>query len=356
MKDHGGDIYSFQEKTGITEFIDFSANISPLGVPESILNAYVSAIDRLSYYPDPENRVLTEAVCRFHNIPPETVICGNGGADVIYRTVRTLSPKNALVLVPTFSEYRDALEECSCRVSKFFLRFPFDIDDSFIEHIYSEKYDIVVLCNPNNPTGTLAEPDMLVRIADAAKAQGSVFLLDECFTDMLCHDSDRYSLIPGLGEYPNLVIIKSLTKMFSIPGLRLGYGICSDPVLASRIRKCGQPWPVNIPASEVGAAALADYDYRKRFIDFISREREFLYSELKSIGLEVWKPSANFIFFRAEGYPDLDTRLADYGILIRSCSNYSGLDEEYFRVSVRLREENIHLINSLKSVFGTEEL
>jgi len=350
MTKHGGDVYAFRKKTGLSEFTDFSANISPLGIPESVKKAYINSLDGLVYYPDPANRKLTEAISEFHGISAEHAVCGNGGADIIYRTVRAVSPRSAVIPVPSFSEYRDALEEYGCSVTEYILPYPFEINDDFIKMLDGSNFDMTVICNPSNPTGLSVRSDILRKICEVTLKKNIVLMLDECFLDMAGNDADTHSLIPELYRYKNTVVVKSLTKMFAIPGLRVGYGIFADTELAEKTRNTGQPWSVSVPASEAGAAALRDTEYRRRFVDFTVSEREYLYCKLKELGFEVWKPSADFVFFRTQGIKNVPVKLEKYGICIRSCSNYTGLDEEYCRVCVRTREENDYLLKCLRKI------
>lgn len=350
MNEHGGNIYSFREKTGVNDVLDFSANISPLGVPESIKNAFVSSLDMLNCYPDPCNRKLVKAAADYHGISEKLIVCGNGGADVIYRTVRAIKPKKAVLFEPVFTEYSGALEEAGCTVTREVLPHPFDLNSEIIHRLENSDFDAAVLCNPNNPTGTLINPDILEKSAEIICRKNAFLILDECFLDMVSSDYEKYSFVSNLEKYRNTVIIKSLTKMFAVPGLRLGYGLCSDAELAEKIRSTGQPWSVSIPASECGATALGDTDYRRRFISFIAEEREYLCSELEKAGMEVWKPCANFVFFRAPGVNNLDRMLENYGIYIRSCSNYHGLNYEYYRVCVRCRNDNERLLKAVNEL------
>ena len=355
MHSHGGDIYSYAERTGSSVIYDFSANINPFGISDEVRKAIAGSVDKISNYPDPQNRELTAAINKYHGISESYIVCGNGGADIIYRTVMAVRPEKSLVIAPTFTEYYEALSQNCKNLVTYSLPHPFVIDEGFTDEIGINNYDLIVLCNPNNPTGTLTEKDMICRIAETAKKKNTKVILDECFFDMTELNSEKNSMISLCEQYPNLIIIKSMTKMYALPGIRLGYGICSDKEMTEKIRKCGQPWPVNIPASEAGIAALKDVGYRKEFIEYIEEERMFMYSELRKLGFEVWKPSANFVFFRAPGIGNLDTRLAKYGLMIRHCDNYPGLNEEYYRICVRMRNENLFLLRCLEKIVNEEK-
>ncbi len=356
MSIHGGDIYTVQEQLGQVPLLDFSANISPLGVPDSVRTAILERMDILQHYPDTACRKLRSTIAAFHNICPEQIVCGNGGADVLYRLVQTLQPKRALIPVPTFSEYHKALEETGCHVDRFPLSYPFCITDTLLKQLQACSYDFLVLCNPNNPTGMLISQKLLRSILTYAKAHHITVLLDECFCDMIPNETGVRSLIPDIEYYPNLFILKSLTKLYAIAGLRLGYGISADKMLIRCISECGQPWSVNVFAEAAGCAALQDDAYRTQFLQFLQTERIYLYEGLRSLGLKVWKPSANFIFFQAIGLENLDKLLLPCSILIRHCDTYDGLNGEYYRVAVKSHEDNDYLLRCLKKILEQENI
>lgn len=349
MKKHGGDIYTAKELLQTDELLDFSANINPFGVSASVRRAIENSIQELVHYPDPYCRSLRQALAQYHNVKPEHIVCGNGGADIIFRFVRAASPSRAIVPVPTFSEYGQALEECGCKVNYFEMPKPFQLTDALEQEISDGAYDFLALCNPNNPTGSLIEPGLLYKILDTAKQRKITVLLDECFLDMA---GDGYSMIAKTSSYPNLFILKSMTKLYALPGLRLGYGICADSEMVERVRNTGQPWSVSTPASAAGCAALQDEEYRLKFLTFLKEERQYLYNGLRRLGFRVWEPHANYIFFSAQGCVDLDKRLLKNRILLRHCDNYQGLDAEYYRAAVRTHSENEILLSCLQEIIG----
>lgn len=355
MEIHGGDIYTAAEELKTDCVIDFSANINPFGVPASVRRAIYSAVPKLAHYPDPYQRKLRRALAKCHQVQPDYIVCGNGGADVIFRLVRAVSPKKALVPVPTFSEYGKALEENGCDVTYWKMPEPFVVTNALLTELEQGEYDFLVLCNPNNPTGTLIDPALLRWILDTAKQKQVFVLLDECFYDMTGEERGVDSMILDSGSYANLIILKSMTKLYAIPGLRLGYGICSDTTLVERIRTTGQPWPVSTLASEAGCAAIEDHSYRTQFLTFLQKEREFLYHGLKNLNFQVWESHANYVFFRVPGCNDLDRRLLAYHVLLRHCDSYIGLNAEYYRAAIRSREENQYFLHCLQKIVNQKE-
>ena len=286
---------------------------------------------------------------------PEQIVCGNGGADIIFRTLRCLRPHRALLPVPCFSEYEEALTEAGCRVTRWYLPEPFQITRSVCEALENGCYDCLVLCNPNNPTGSVIEPELLESILETAKQKQMFVLMDECFYDMTEDLEERNSCIRKIDAFPNLLVVRSLTKRYAIPGLRLGYGICGDVRRIEHIRTTGQPWPVNTLAAEAACAVLNDKAYQMQFREFLQQARPDLQRGLTQLGFQVWDSHANFLFFRAKGMSHLDLDLQEFGILLRHCDTYPGLNADYYRAAVRLPEENAKLLIDGKEVTNDYE-
>lgn len=348
---HGGDIYSAQEK-GITELFDFSANTNPLGMPESVQKAAEQAIRQSVHYPDPLCRTLTEAIAENEQTKKEWVVCGNGAADVLFRLIYARKPKHALLLAPTFSEYEQALKAVDCQISYWFLKEEnnFQLMPDFVDCL-DYTVDMVVLCNPNNPTGVLIDFSLMQQILAICKRMNIFVILDECFNDFL-ENPQQYSGKSELAGNPDLFILKAFTKFYGMPGIRLGYGLSSNAPLIDAIYRAGQPWSVSVPAQAAGIAALKrEVDgYRCQTKELIRRERAFLKDSLGRLNLKLFDSQANYLFFKAEGKTDLKEKMEKKHILIRSCSNYHGLNGEFYRIAVRTHEENITLIRTLEEV------
>ena len=347
---HGGNIYKKAKELGIPEnqILDFSANINPLGLPDHVREAMIGAVDGTVNYPDPDCQELVAAISRTDKVREEDIVCGNGGADMLYRLAYGLKPGKVLLPVPSFAEYEEALEAAGSELIYYRMDRDFRIREDILDAI-NEGIDLVVLCNPNNPTGLLVERELTGQILKKVKEVGARFLMDECFLD-ICRRGEDYSMIPLVRDYPQLIILKSFTKMYAIPGVRLGYMICSDPEVTKALRYAGQAWPVSYIAQKAGLAALSRPDYRQSVIDLVEEELEYMKEELKKLPLEFYDGAANYIFFRAPGITDLDRRLERRGILIRNCSNYVNLGQDYWRIAVKTREENQTLIRALTDV------
>lgn len=348
---HGGNveeiarIYNFNEKN----IVDFSANINPLGLSKVVKEEMIKAIDKVERYPDITYYDLKNSIALYENIEAENIILGNGAAEVIFNIARGIKPKNALLIAPTFIEYEDALRSIDCNVNHYILNNEFNIDNNFINMI-NKDIDILFICNPNNPTGVLTSKEFIIKVVEKAKTCETTVIIDESFLDFLENKQD-YSVIDLVKEYDNLIVLKSLTKFFAFPGIRIGYGITNNKDYISKINKVSVSWGVNTVATFGAIAAVKEKGYIKESIEYIKREKDFLYKELETFEkLKVYYPSVNFIFFKYLDKHDLKEKLLQKGILIRDCSNYIGLKSGFYRVAVRTREENERLIDVLRKV------
>ncbi len=341
---HGGNIYD-ENLTG--RILDFSANINPLGMPDSVRRSVLEALDQAQHYPDPLCRKLKKALAGCYSLPETSFICGNGGADLIYRFVYATDPKKAFLTAPTFAEYEEALRQTDAELVFYRMDGEFQIKETILDAI-DDSLDLMFLCNPNNPTGLLASQELLEQILERCRQCGVRLFLDECFLDFT--GQEERSLIGKVSSYENLFVLKSFTKMYAMPGIRLGYGICRDRELLDKMEVAGQCWGVSVLAAEAGIAALSEQDYCRRAVALVREERRFLKQELERIGLQVWDGQADYLFFRAKGVTDLYERLLPHGILIRRCGNYRGLSGEYYRVAVKDHEANKILADALRKI------
>ena len=345
---HGGDVYSLAEECA-GPILDFSANINPLGLPEGVRRAAEASLADCARYPDPLCRGLRKALGERLGLGPELILCGNGAADLIFRMALALRPRRGLIPAPTFSEYARALEAAGCRTETHFLREEdeFRVTGDLLERL-EPGLDILCLCSPNNPTGWPVEPALLEEILLRCRENGTAVLLDECFVSFL-DEPERYTMVPRLREFPNLVILRAFTKLYAMAGLRLGFCLSADAALLEEMSRRGQPWGVSIPAQAAGMAALGEAEYLRRTRELIPRERAFLREGLEGLGFPVVGSRANYLFFRgADGA--LARRLRPMGILLRNCGNYPGLGPGWYRAAVRAREENAAFLAALKKV------
>ncbi len=364
---HGGDIY----RNPVT--YDFSINVNPLGMPERVKQILKASVDGWCAYPDPECKELVDALSRYHQIPSEWILCGNGAADLIYRLVWAIRPHRALIASPTFSEYGRALEGMGCQADVFSMREEedFRLNVKQFADMVTKETDLVFLCNPNNPNGLLVSRQDVLHLADVCRRMDAYLVVDECFCGLL-ERPDEYSVISSLEGRTELVVLRAFTKTYAMAGLRLGYVACENRGLLERMGRYCQPWNISIPAQQAGVAALAETGYLAKAREMIAAERGRLVQELRCLGLKVYPSSANYLLFRypKEGgsrdsdHRDLTNRelltpeatlwerCVAGGVLIRDCSNYRGLCQGYYRVCIRNPRENDELLRVLEAALA----
>ena len=351
-KEHGGNIRKLVQAAGRSpdDLLDFSANINPLGPPEWLRPLISSRLASLVHYPDPDCSLLKASIACHYGVAEQEVLVGNGSTEIIHSLPRAFPADRAVIPVPSYSDYSMAAELAGRPVEKIYLKEEddFQLDLSLLDSTICGE-SLVFIGQPNNPTGLLADPSGLRSLA--SKHPSAIFLIDEAFLDFV-EDSD--SLI--FDRPSNVIVLRSFTKFYAIPGLRLGFAI-GEPDLVRKIRKMMPPWSVNGLAQAVGEKALQDHAYAMRTREFVRQEREFLLQELRSIGgLTVFSGEANFLLARIDrkdvDAPTLSSRMLSSGIAIRLCDNFDGLDRRFFRVAVRSEDENRQLLSCLKRALG----
>lgn len=409
--EHGGNWADYEEICG-EDILDFSANVSPFGLPENVREAASASLKNAYRYPDPECRDLRNAIADKYGLRSEHLLCGNGAADLIYRIAYAVRPRRAIVPAPDFSEYEKALQQVGCEIEYWeWMRGDYSVekwlyngrrvlttecdkiqtsvvpasdldyvpesdsveggtadlsDDAskddrprqiaetsigvgripyFSDDTLTEDLDMIILSNPNNPSGCLYMPTFLRALVAECVQKQILLVVDECFMDFV--DSARtYSLLEFVADCRNLVVLRAFTKFYGMAGLRLGWCATSNADLIAGMKKVGPPWSVSIPAQAAGIAALLEESYADKLRGYISAERQRLQSGLQGLGLRVISGAANYILFYTER-TDLAQLLLERGIAIRDCSNYVGLGPGWYRVAVRLREENERLLREI---------
>ena len=435
---HGGDVY----RRAVD--LDYSVNINPLGMPPRACQAAKHGVDQSTAYPDWKVEKLRDAVVSFLNrkfaavapsvranadigvpsagmradataaVAPEWISFGNGAADLIYRLMQVLRPQQVVVAAPAFAEYSVAAERVGAQVVPVYLSeaddFSFTpaVEAAFIQAIErAPSGSAVFLCNPNNPDGNVIRAEVLQRIAAVCEAHHSWIIVDECFLPFLRSDDSSHaaathfsnaehalhpnemecSMVPSLRAFEHLVILRAFTKIYGMPGLRLGYMLTAAQALTDAVRATMTPWEINLPAQLAGVAALEETKFVEKTRALIRAERAFLVQTLPTLPYveKVYVPvsDANFILFRtaltqpdcpegrvrnselkSESDPcvsenrtvytshsvDLKSLLLDRGVLIRACGNYEGLDARYYRICVRTHEENLELIRRWRAL------
>ncbi len=345
---HGGDIYTQKNTADGKTMIDFSANINPLGLPVGVKKALKNAVRKCVNYPDPFCRELAQATAEFLQINKDYLFFGNGAADVLFRLALSLKPKRALLLAPTFADYEKALRSVNCGINYYKLQSKYDFTvQKDILHRITARTDMVVICNPNNPTGQLMDRSLLEAVLARCREVNAYLLVDECFMDFV--DAEKaYSMRHLLADNPNLIILKAFTKTFAIPGVRLGYCMNADAALHKLLHESGQDWSVSVLAQDAGCAALQEREYLNESFMLIKEERHYLINQLKALGADVYGSHANYIFFYMEKPAQLKELLYEQGYMIRSCANYHNLGDGYYRIAVKTRVLNRGLIKAIK--------
>lgn len=359
---HGGDLLTASEifQRGHDEWIDFSSNIYPYGPPGIVKQVMLEMIEEremplLSRYPDPVCRELRQRIARFHGVSADRVLPGNGAAELIDLVIQAFQPSRVGVIDPSFAEYRQCAEKRNIPVEHLVTRW----EEQFLpDHKEMagliQRTDMLFIGQPNNPTGHLYDSSQMMDWLRQAGRFQTIMVVDEAFMDFVDPKEER-SLISWVEEYPHLIVVRSMTKFFALPGLRLGY-LVADETVISRIQKLQVPWSVNRLAQKVGCAVLQEEVYGKHaraVSDWLLKERTEMMGELSLLdGFEVFPGQANYLLVRlkqsGKTVHDLQSDLARQGLLVRSCSNYHGLDHHYFRIAVKKPEQNQLLRKALK--------
>jgi threonine-phosphate decarboxylase len=354
LNGHGGNISNICNTYGLNpdEIIDFSASINPLGYPDSVRKAILQRFNDILHYPDSECAELRKAIAEKHHCNTSNVIIGNGSNELFHLIPRALKPKHGAVLQPTFSEFKNALHNANVEIIEIIYdinkSFSFDLNDARLRNF---KEGIVFLCNPNNPTGQLVTKEEIFEFAKDYPER--IIVVDEAFMDFV-EEEEKFSVIKEVATTKNLIVVRSLTKFYGFPGLRLGYLVACESIINSLLR-FKEPWTVNAFAQVAGQAAINDKEFTLNSKRFMSGEKMFLYEGLSKIKeLYPLYPSVNFILvsignvnITSSGIYDL---LIKDRIVIRDCSNFVGLSDKFFRVAVRNRDENRKLLSALKLV------
>lgn len=338
---HGGDLYSREI------LLDFSANINPYGTPQAVKEAVAASVENLRCYPDPYCRKLISAIADFEQVPAKQVFCGNGAAELIFSCCMALRPRKAMVLSPCFSEYETALKVFGTETAHYLLRREddFALTEAFLPTLERFDGEMLMLCNPNNPTGQVIERPLMEKILEICRRRNIFLFIDECFLD-LTQGGETFSMKPFLEGTENLFLLKAFTKSYGMAGIRLGYCLCADGALLGEMAKSTQPWNVSSLAQAAGVAALKEQVFLQQTRALIRTERQWLMGELAALGFRVCPSKANFLLLH--GPEDLHQALARRGIAIRRCGNYYGLDNGWYRIAVRQHEENEILVAAMK--------
>ncbi|RKI38713.1 aminotransferase class I/II-fold pyridoxal phosphate-dependent enzyme [bacterium D16-51] len=345
---HGGDIYRNPVE------LDFSVNINPLGMPfQSMEAAKKGVMLSAAHYPDCYSEELCRALAGFHGVKVSQVIPGNGAAELLFALCQFLRPQKGLILAPSFQGYEEALTGAGAEIRAWELEETegFAVTEDFISSVRGEE-GILFYCNPSNPAGNLTEKRFLYKLAKRCEETDTWLCLDECFLPFLGPDREReVTMMQELKHFPHLIVLRAFTKIYAMPGLRLGYACSANSWLTEGLRRVLQPWNISIPAQMAGIAALKDREYLEKTFQIIAEEKKYLEeSLLDGLVLKLYPSAANYLFFKAQ--KGLKEKLLEKGVLIRSCGDFRNLSEGYFRIAVKTHRENEALICRWRECYG----
>lgn len=346
---HGSNPQYLYEAMGLAlpkQFIDFSANINPLGPPSVLKEKWLDFFQEINVYPDPYATRLKNLIAKSEQTSIDSILIGNGGAELITLLARMLSGKKVVIVEPTFSEYEQACRANNCEIVYHQLREPdFELnpDDLLLSLMGA---DALFLCNPNNPTGIQYPASTIISIIEECEKRACLVILDEAFFDFLI---DYHSFVPYIKKFSNLIIIRSLTKMFAIPGIRLGY-LMAQPAIVSALSTLQSHWSTNTIALLAGELCLQNDPFIKETQEYICQEQKRLFAFFKQEEFVISASKVNFYLLQDPLLQDqfsLFEFLLHQGIIPRHTFNFPGLEGKWLRFAIKSHEENNQLMEVL---------
>lgn len=358
---HGGNPWELmrQRRLSKDQIIDFSVDVNPLGFPAVVRSTILEHLDDIRGYPDPSATELREAIAAYHQVPAESILPGNGTAELIGVLARLPQVKKCAIVVPTFGEYEWVMEQAGVTTALVQSTEPNEFRLDIAQQDWPrllKDVDVVVLCNPNNPTGVATSKDGVLEIAHWCHEVGARLIVDEAFVEFLEHP-DKISVVAEALQLGHVVVLRSLTKLFAIPGLRLGY-LVACPAIVEELRAFQPAWPLNTFALAVGIELLKETDYVARSRQAIAKLRDELQQSLGALpGLQPFPSVTNFVLCRLADADitssELCDRLVDHGLLIRNCDSFMGLEPgRFIRIAVRSREDHERLVTALREILS----
>lgn len=345
---HGGNIFQISKETGIPpeEILDFSASLNPLGLPEGALKILQGPERLLRAYPEPWAESLREALSEHYGIDRASILCGAGSSPLLYATASVLSPEEVALFSPTFTEYERAFRASRKDVSIHYIPLREDRDFSpEIDDICNAllRVECLLLCNPNNPTGVVLKREALEEVLSLAKKKKKKVVIDEAFIDFV----PEHSIVDLIRDYPDLIILRSLTKFFGIAGLRVGFMV-SNPSMIERIKEKVPPWMVSQTGIEVSKVLLIDREFHQRIFNWLEQEKKFLEEGLRRLNIRFFPSSVNYYLVKVPEAEKLYHCLLKKGILLRLCHDFKGLGKDFLRISLLDRQKNALLVEGIR--------
>lgn len=347
---HGGDLLTATQVFGreADQWLDFSSNMNPWGPPKQVQEIIYRAMGDLIHYPDPASRELKQQIAHTYDVPVDSITIGNGAAELIDLAVRVDKIPRAALVEPCFSEYAEALQKTGSKIVPLQLQASdhFNVRAAKLAPIL-ERTDGIILGHPNNPTGRLLDSDVLELLRESGKR----IILDEAFIDFI-PDEENHSQLQRAAGSRNLAVIRSMTKFYSIPGIRLGFMV-AHPDRIREVEALRVPWSVNVFAQRVGESLLQDEAFKKRTLDWLRAENPWLSEQLASLGFTVFPSVVNYLLVRLpDGWTAqaMQREMGQRGILIRNAARFPGLNERYVRLAVKTRADHLRLLDTFKQV------
>ena len=340
MSIHGGDVYRNHVD------MDFSINVNPLGTPECIKEALHRAVEMCGKYPDMEAERLGKAVSTFLGVPKEYLLFGNGASEIFMAIVHGIRPRKVVIPVPSFYGYEYAAKSVDCEIIYYEMKQEnnFCIKED-MSRILTEDVDILFLANPNNPIGNLLDKEMIKTLLQHCRDKGIYVVVDECFIEFC---GNQFSLLPEILKSEYLILVRAFTKIFTIPGVRLGYLVCKSKEIHTKIAGQLPEWNLSCFAQEAGCICAGQMEFMEKTKNYIEKERPYMEKRFMQIGFRTFPSESNFITIYSD--KPLYEKLLKRGILIRDCSNFRGLKKGFYRIAVKSRKENEILFMAMESL------
>ncbi len=359
---HGSDVEVVEKKYGISkeEIINFSSNVNPMGMPESVREEIIKNIDILESYPDRENNSLKASLSAYTNVEEEFIAVGNGASEVTKSFISAIAPKKSLILGPTYSEYEKELFAAGSEIDYFELKEKdnFIIDLEELGEYLKSEYDLFIICNPNNPTSTFIDAKVLEEITMLCQKYSTYVLVDETYIEFVegfFEGKVNSTDLINNKELYNLVILRGVSKFYALPGLRFGYGLSNNAKLLETVGESMNTWSVNSLVEVATVAFTNDGMYKKASSEFIQKERVKVIDRLSRLkNIKVYDPKANFVLIKILNEvtsTELFEKAINEKFMIRDCKSFKYLDDKFIRFCFLSSEENDRLLEFLAKEF-----
>lgn len=357
---HGSDLEKIEAIYGIKKenITSFSANVNPLGISPKLKQTLVHQIDAITGYPDREYTSLRKSIATYVQGDMDTILVGNGSTELISLFIQMINPKKALILAPTYSEYEREITLNGGICTHYYLKEEhyFHLDTKDLEQHLTSDIELLVICNPNNPTSTSISVKQMEEILTLCRGKQIYCMVDETYVEFTSEIHEVTS-VPLIKTFDNLIILRGISKFFAAPGLRLGYAICGNPSLLAEVNKKKNPWTINTLAAIAGEIMFSDTDYITQTKNLIHTERTRIYDILSTCkNVKIYPPTANFVLVKIlkdsiSSDQIFDCAIKD-GLMIRDCSSFEGLDNSFIRFCFMEPEMNTKLLHLLLEILN----